>query len=247
MVFARRAFLPISPAQVQVVSELLSLGTALCCTTLCLAHGLKFSQTGLLMAHAFPKRTVNSFVTKRRKPPKADTSMSRRSATLELSLPRFGKPRDSLPRPKRRKHPLKLLHAKEHKLIYVYQHLLALKNHSFEQRLSLSGAYVFCTSKAHFGHLGGPHFLWIQAVKLVFPPKMYLHDVNPSEIKQPKVFQSVLTQLTWFKRRSAPATWSPVLGGVQWPEGRPSTHFQSIPVMKIAEKLRMLRKKQKMN
>lgn len=105
----------------------------------------------------------------------------------------------------------------------MYQHALALKNHSFEQRLSLSGAYVFCTSKAHFGHLGGPHVLWIQAVKLAFPPKMYLHDVNPpSEIKQPKVFQSVLTQLTRFKRRSAPATWSPVLGGVQWPEGRPS-------------------------
>ena len=75
---------------------------------------------------------------------------------------------------------------------------------------------------------------------------MYLHDVNPpSEIKQPKVFEWVLTQLTRFKTRSAPATWSPVLGGVQWPEGRPSTHFQSIPVMKIAEKLRMLRKKQK--
>jgi len=112
MVFARRVISLISLAQVQVVSELLSLGTALCCTTLCLAHGLKFSQTGLLMAHACPKSTVNSFVTQTRKPPKADTSMSRRSATLELSLPRFGKPRDSLPRPKRRKHPLKLLSCK---------------------------------------------------------------------------------------------------------------------------------------
>lgn len=87
---------------------------------------------------------------------------------------------------------------------------------------------------------------------LFFPPKMYLHDVNPPTKNQTTkgfwwFLNGFLTQLTWFKRRSAPATWSPVLGGVQWPEGRPSTHFQSIPVMKIAEKLRMLRKKQKMN
>ena len=84
----------------------------------------KFSQkTGMLMAHACPKSTVNSYVTQPRKPPKADTSMSRRSTTLELSLPRFGKPRDSLPRPKRRKRSLKLLSCKKNTnwYIYVYQ------------------------------------------------------------------------------------------------------------------------------
>lgn len=54
------------------------------------------------------------------------------------------------------------------------------------------------------------------------PKCIYMMWTPRSEIKQPKVFQSVLTQLTWFKRRSAPATWSPVLGGVQWPTGRPS-------------------------
>lgn len=37
-----------------------------------------------------------------------------------------------------------------------------------------------------------------------------------------RLLNGFLTQLTWFKRRSAPATWSPVLGGVQWPKGRPS-------------------------